>query len=272
MNDMKFYGYLAFFFLMAIFATVIYVGINTDKFFDYEQIILDVNSIDIPEVFAHQVGHDGQQSEGLRSVPFSIVLFLSAFGIVGVCIFLIIYYRKSNPSRMKWFYLFISLSLLLIFSVMYTGGAFDAEKYKWEHTGVLDVNSIDVLPDAFAFCIINEDWSDAPCFDMGHIREIEFKEGWAPYYDYKGSEWMESKKTEMFQALDNSTLEEWTNEIENYNVYQYYLSTDDIQRQFHYDEIFREETLGYYLEIIVLSSPIVVIGLIIVFVIRRKRS
>lgn len=119
MNDMKYYGYLAFFFLMAIFATVIYVGINTDKFFDYEQIILDVNSIDIPEVFAHQVGHDRQQSDYSRSAPFGVALFLSAFCIIGICIFLIIYYRKNNPSRMKWFYLFISLSLLLIFSIMY---------------------------------------------------------------------------------------------------------------------------------------------------------
>ncbi len=48
---MKFYGYLAFFFLMAILGALVYIGNNTDKYFDYEQIV-DVNSIgDVESVY-----------------------------------------------------------------------------------------------------------------------------------------------------------------------------------------------------------------------------
>lgn len=123
-----------------------------------------------------------------------------------------------------------------------------------------------------AMCMANEDWPDRPCFDMGPVSKMEFKLAWAPYYDFKGSEWMESKKTEMFEAKDNWVLEEWIKERENNNVYQYYLSTDDIQKQFHYDKTIREETLEYYLQIIILASPVIVLGSIIIFVIRRKRK
>ncbi len=70
---------------------------------------------------------------GSNSVPFSITLFFSALVIIGVCIFLIIRSRKSNPSRIKWFYLFISLSVLLIFGTIYPTGAFDPiEEYLME--------------------------------------------------------------------------------------------------------------------------------------------
>lgn len=129
-----------------------------------------------------------------------------------------------------------------------------------------------VVPQGFAFCAVNEDWSDAPCFDMGPVPKSEFKAAWEPYYDYKGAEWMESKKIDMNQALDGGIFDEWVSEIENSNVYQYYISTDEIQRQFDYDFVFREETLAHYLEILILSSPIIAVGLIILFVIRRKRK
>lgn len=130
-----------------------------------------------------------------------------------------------------------------------------------------------VIPQGFAQCIFNDDWPDAPCFDMGPVPKSEFKTAWSPYYDYKGSEWMEIKKTEMFQALDDGVFNQWTHELGNSNVYHYYVSTDEIQRQFEQDPInFREETLEFYLEIIILSSPIIAVGLIIIFVIRRKRK
>ena len=129
-----------------------------------------------------------------------------------------------------------------------------------------------IIPQGFGLCAVNEDWSDAPCFDMGPVSKMEFKMAWAPYYDYKGVEWMESKKTEMFQALDDGIFDEWTREMANSNVYMYYVSIDEIQRQFDYDPVFREETLPHYLEILILSSPIIVSGLIIIFVIKRKRK
>ena len=129
-----------------------------------------------------------------------------------------------------------------------------------------------VIQQGFAMCAVNEDWKDAPCFDMGAVSKMEFKKAWAPYYDYKGADWMESKKTEMFQALDDGIFDEWTGEMENFNVYMYYVSTDEIQRQFDYDPVFREETLVHYVEILILSSPIIAVSLIIIFVIRRKRK
>jgi uncharacterized membrane protein len=81
----------------------------------------------IPQVFASTFEYPylHPQFDGSRSAPFTIGLFFGALGIIGVCIFLIIRPRKSNSSRIKWFYLFISLSLLLIFSIFYVTGAFD---------------------------------------------------------------------------------------------------------------------------------------------------
>jgi len=80
----------------------------------------------IPQVFASLGSNLQPQFDGSRSAPFTMALFFGALGIIGVCIFLIIRSRKSNPSRIKWFCLFISLSLLLIFSIFYATGAFDA--------------------------------------------------------------------------------------------------------------------------------------------------
>ena len=65
------------------------------------------------------------QFDGSRAAPFTVGLFFGALGIIGVCVFLIIRSHKTAPSRVKWFYLFISLSLLLIFSTFYATGAFD---------------------------------------------------------------------------------------------------------------------------------------------------
>lgn len=47
---------------MAIFATVVYVGINTDKFFDYEQIV-DVISIEEIEN-EHLICREGDYLDG----------------------------------------------------------------------------------------------------------------------------------------------------------------------------------------------------------------
>lgn len=95
-----------------------------------------------------------------------------------------------------------------------------------------------VFQQGFSQCIYNYDWPDAPCFDMGPVTHLEFYKAWAPYYDYKGSEWMETKKVEMNQALEGKIIEEWVNEIENYNVYRYYLSRNEITSSLPYDSFF----------------------------------
>ncbi|MCE2506213.1 MAG: hypothetical protein J4F36_07060 [Nitrosopumilaceae archaeon] len=44
-------------------------------------------------------------------------------------------------------------------------------------------------------------------------------ERWGAYYQMKGSDWMEIKKVEMFDALQNNRLSEWESESEeNSNV------------------------------------------------------
>ena len=57
------------------------------------------------------------------------------------------------------------------------------------------------------------------------------KQKWAEYYDYKGSEWMETKKQEMLVAMENGTLDEWRNKdptMAHYNVYAYYFYKGEI--------------------------------------------
>ena len=94
------------------------------------------------------------------------------------------------------------------------------------------------FPQGFSQCIYNDDWPDAPCFDMGPVSHLEFSKAWAPYYEHKGPEWMETKKVEMNQALENGMAEEWVEDLENYNAYRYYLSTNEIQSHLPYDGLF----------------------------------
>ncbi|HEX9845912.1 MAG TPA: hypothetical protein VGA92_05545 [Candidatus Nitrosotenuis sp.] len=101
---------------------------------------------------------------------------------------------------------------------------------------------------AFAMCAVNEDWPDAPCFDVMPVNREEYRAAWAPYYDYKGSEWMEQKKAEMLDARDNKRPSEWINGSSHYNVYSYYLSRGEIAPVSPYDYPFFEDDFRYYLQ------------------------
>jgi hypothetical protein len=87
---------------------------------------------------------------------------------------------------------------------------------------------------AFASCAVNEDWAKAPCFDVLPVNREEYRAAWAPYHDYKGSEWMEQKKVELLQAIEDGTFMEWENSAENSNVYQYYHSIGLVPNQYEY--------------------------------------
>ena len=81
--------------------------------------------------------------------------------------------------------------------------------------------------DTFGWCPQNEDWPDRPCYATHQDFGIEKERGdWEQYYDFKGSEWMELKKQEMSQAIQNDELIEWiglTPETQAHrNVYEYY--------------------------------------------------
>jgi|CryGeyStandDraft_13_1057135.scaffolds.fasta_scaffold07416_6 hypothetical protein len=135
-----------------------------------------------------------------------------------------------------------------------------------------------VIPQSFASCIKNEDWSDAPCMDNFPINRVEFQLDWAPYYEYKGSELMESKYVEMQQAINNGTFNEWNDDRENFNVYYYYLSTGKIQNQYPDRFIFDDEVGKYAVFppyfVIILASVFVILIIVIVitYVLRRKRK
>lgn len=81
------------------------------------------------------------------------------------------------------------------------------------------------LLEGFASCMVNEDWEDAPCLDTvsnGRFDQSEVNK-WRDYYQYKGTQWMEQKRTEMNQAINENTLKEWADQsTQNHNVYSYY--------------------------------------------------
>jgi len=101
--------------------------------------------------------------------------------------------------------------------------------------GLLLLGSVYGIQESDALCVQSKDWSLKPCFDTGSPSKIEFVERWSPYYEYKGSELMERKKIEMFQSLENKTFEKWVKSSENnenFNIYYYYISTEDVAKQF----------------------------------------
>ncbi len=96
--------------------------------------------------------------------------------------------------------------------------------------GIVEVQDVE------GSCVRDTDWP-TPCFDQGILPdEKEFREIWHGYYEHKGSAFMELKKTEMFQAVENEKFKEWvydeTNPFVHYNIYSYYLSIGEITNQF----------------------------------------
>lgn len=78
-------------------------------------------------------------------------------------------------------------------------------------------------------CGEDKDWpqTDKPCPLYGAASETELKERWDKYYELKGKDWMEAKRTEMNQAIQNGTFTQWIryapdNNNTNRNVYFYY--------------------------------------------------
>lgn len=97
-----------------------------------------------------------------------------------------------------------------------------------------------------ARCPPNPDWPLAPCYDeqRSSIPTDQDRSVWGKYYDYKGSEFMESKKADMLEALRSGQLCEWESgglPFQNHNVMTYYfvnkvVSSNDCNTavEFHY--------------------------------------
>jgi hypothetical protein len=74
------------------------------------------------------------------------------------------------------------------------------------------------------------EWSGAPYCPLGCPLDY-LKQQWAKYYDFKGSQWMEMKKIEMFDSYNNGTLETWLQTgppTQNSNVHFYYFFKGEI--------------------------------------------
>jgi hypothetical protein len=136
--------------------------------------------------------------------------------------------------------------------------------------------------EAFSSCAVNEDWSDAPCFDVLPVNRQEYRNAWEPYYDYKGSEWMEQKRTEMLDARDQQRLAEWMNSgSQNHNVFSYYHSRGEISYPPEYDRPFFEDDFRYYLQFfapghgwlffVAVGVPAGLLAVAAVFILRRRK-
>lgn len=194
------------------------------------------------------------------------------------------------------FKLVIISSIVLVSIITITGGTtcvFDVEDRNWlgseNGCGPSITYAIQnyfgifwsIIPQAFAACLLDTDWPQKPCLDTPPYTIEEKKEAWAPYYDYKGAEWMEMKKVEMEQILESGDLEDWKRESRaNYNVWYYNTLFGEYPVPF-YEEKSLEDNLkenrlpigqGVYMNftffLILLSGGI---GGII-FVIKRKRK
>lgn len=138
---------------------------------------------------------------------------------------------------------------------------------------------VSVMPSnslVFASCAVNEDWPNAPCFDVLPVNREEYRTAWEPYYDYKGSEWMETKKTELLLAIESGEFKEWENNTENRNAYQYYYSIGLVPNQHEY--FFFEDDPRYYFQFTQVWLFFVTVGIVsglaasAVFIVRRKRK
>ncbi len=137
-----------------------------------------------------------------------------------------------------------------------------------------------LIPNTDALCMENKDWPEKPCFDEEPVDRSEFKAKWAPYYDFKGADFMESKKIEMFAAIEDGTFYDWESNQENSNAYAYYVSTGEVEKQFSFP-IFQDEpidirhTIDYDSTSIVTQIAIITsipaAATIIAFVITRKK-
>jgi hypothetical protein len=102
---------------------------------------------------------------------------------------------------------------------------------------ILPVGFTFIIIPAYADCNINTDWPDAPCMDEignNHFPQHQVDQ-WTEYYEYKGKQFMESKKIEMNNAINSDQLLKWTDaSIQNQNVWQYYYFSGQVPNPHEY--------------------------------------
>ena len=118
---------------------------------------------------------------------------------------------------------------------------------------VIGIAILSAISIAHAQCLVNEDWPDAPCLDEiinGRFNQEQVNR-WAEYYQYKGTIFMEEKRSELEQAINENTLQEWVDEsIQNRNVYDYYFFSGRapalVGYSFGFEEFMKNESSTIY--------------------------
>ena len=135
-------------------------------------------------------------------------------------------------------------------------------------------------------CIENEDWTDAPCWGRQCtgsdappcVDPNWWKERWTPYYDYKGMDWMETKKIELLNAIKMNNVEEWkqnTPNGANSNVFDYYFYMGEIPNSEgkFVKEIFPTESSKFSFNILVFVIIIAFSGIgITIYWMKRNKN
>jgi hypothetical protein len=76
-----------------------------------------------------------------------------------------------------------------------------------------------------ASCLPNFDWPQAPCYAMPglNVTKEQMQKDWTGFYQYKGTQWMEMKRSEMTNATTNRILKAWVcSSQSNYDTWWYY--------------------------------------------------
>lgn len=82
-----------------------------------------------------------------------------------------------------------------------------------------------MLNNAANGCQLNPDWPGTPCYAIPglNVTKEQMQKDWSGYYMYKGSQWMEMKRTEMINATTSGILKAWVcSNTSNYDAWQYY--------------------------------------------------
>ena len=96
-----------------------------------------------------------------------------------------------------------------------------------------------LIDDAFAICMSNMDWPDAPCYGCPSCYPgiEQAKKDWEGYYEFKGEKWMEQKKIEMLKVIKENGLKQWLNnksshnDDSNQNIWNYYYLKGEVPRE-----------------------------------------
>ena len=122
-----------------------------------------------------------------------------------------------------------------------------------------------VTDNAYALCLIDSDWPDAPCYgrpsDNPGMDQI--KKDWEGYYHYKGEKWMKEQKEILMSFANQGKLSSYLDHKSefytdsNYNVWKYYylqgevpqangkyLGEFDYPYQQHFEKFFEHSYLG----------------------------